>query len=265
MKLKVNQQICKLMLETVNLKKMLYPKGIHSNLNILWFAHILRSFVHITYISLCVCPDTQIAWISPLWSLRVWVCMALGMAKCGIPAQCADDKMMKSYSTLNCCDAISIQVQLWLLKWLIWTIIYFSEAEPDSSSLQQLPDLPSCNSTVLPCKSETISCQEDAIFQLAKEIESVANTLLDEQCNNTLLPSELNASKTLPPDSENATSDAEKDQNISPPITVPNDQNFKPSVTALPYSMLDMSNVQNDASLNTTTTINADLLVLFVF
>ncbi|XP_063688669.1 MDS1 and EVI1 complex locus protein EVI1-B-like isoform X2 [Bolinopsis microptera] len=127
-----------------------------------------------------------------------------------------------------------------------------TEAEPDPSSFQSLPELQ-------PCKPETLSSQEDAIFQLAKEIESVANTLLDEQKSSAILSSELNNS-SLPMETENLITDSLSNQNISPSVKLSNDQNFKPSVTALPYSMLDMSNIQLDTSVSATMANSENLL-----
>ena len=101
-----------------------------------------------------------------------------------------------------------------------------------------------------------MSCQDDAIFQLAKEIESVANTLLDEQCNNTILSSELSNSKSLPAESEKLITDP-SDNKKSSPLSKLHEKNFKPSVTPLPYSMLDMANIQNDSNINTSST-NSD-------
>ena len=102
--------------------------------------------------------------------------------------------------------------------------------------------------TAAPCKIESMSCQDDAIFQLAKEIESVANTLLDEQCNNTTLSSEISNPKSA--ESENLITDPSKKKKGSP-LPKLLEKNFKSSVAPLPYSMLDMANIQNDSNIDT--------------
>lgn len=134
--------------------------------------------------------------------------------------------------------------------------LHFSDLEADQVPIQPLPEVQSHTPTTATCKIETMSCQDDAIFQLAKEIESVANTLLDEQCNNTILSSELSNSKSLPTESEKLITDS-SDNKKSSPLSRKHEKNFKPSVTPLPYSMLDMANIQNDSNINTSST-NSD-------
>lgn len=120
----------------------------------------------------------------------------------------------------------------------------FSDIEHDAETQQEQLKQQSSSSIDPQCKPEVLSCEESAMIQLAKEIETVANTLLDEQKSKQC---DIDIPNVVPMESESSDLIVQNsdltNKGASEPI-------FKPSVTALPYSMLEMSNVKSDTALN---------------